>query len=311
MHGRWLGARAREAVPFALLVAGGLSAIGVAFGAWALGAAAILLVLAVRDVRARRMRLRALLGSAAVGIAVLLICAWPTWSGVSESFRAAQSIAATANPGNLHRPLRPEQALGTWFGDSYLVEPSHAALYLTWASLRSARAGGARRRAPLPAGAGGAGVDRADARGVAGGDLVGHHLGGREDARAELAGGADRGLGGHRRGLELAPRARRRDGARDGGARGRPDLGRAQYHASNLAPTGRYEELASLNARYAGRGPTLFTDYDEYALYDLRSLDVGGPNFIYPPTALARVVPRNGYPVDLDGVPPARSPPTR
>jgi hypothetical protein len=78
-----------------------------------------------------------------------------------------------------------------------------------------------------------------------------------------------------------------------------------QYHTSNLAPTARYDELASLNARYAGRGPTLFSDYDEYALYDLRALDVGGPDFIYPPTALARLVPRNGYPVDLDRIAPS------
>ena len=30
-----------------------------------------------------------------------------------------------------------------------------------------------------------------------------------------------------------------------------------QYHSSNLAPTARYDELASLNKRFAGRGPTL------------------------------------------------------
>ena len=99
---------------------------------------------------------------------MLLICAWPTWSGVSDSFRAAQSIAATANPGNLHHPLRPEQALGTWFGGSYLVEPTHAALYLTWAFVALAlvlAALGAVRLYSARAGA--AGVDRADARGVA------------------------------------------------------------------------------------------------------------------------------------------------
>src|SRR4029077_760896 len=50
----------------------------------------------------------------------------------------------------------------------------------------------------------------------------------------------------------------------------------AQYHSSNLAPTARYDELASLNGRFAGRGPTLFTDFDEYSLYQLRDLGVGG-----------------------------------
>ena len=307
MHGRWVGARAREAVPFALLAAGGLSAIGVAFGAWALAAALILLVLAARDVRARRMRLGALVRSAAVGIAVLLICAWPTWSGVSESFRAAQSIAATANPGNLHHALRPEQALGTWFGGSYLVEPAHAALYLTWAlaalALVLAALGAVRlyRRAPVLLAwivlmlVVWVAVTSSVTTWAAAKTLV---LSSPVVLIAVWAGiGA------------VASSRRGRAGAAALAVvvlTGVLISDALQYHASNLAPTARYEELAALNARYAGRGPTLFTDYDEYALYDLRSLDVGGPNFIYPPTALAGVVPRNGYPVDLDGIPPAR-----
>jgi len=78
-----------------------------------------------------------------------------------------------------------------------------------------------------------------------------------------------------------------------------------QYHASNLAPTARYQELARVNERFAGRGPTLFTDFDEYALYMLRDLDVGGPNFEHPPPALARVS-NYRYPVALTSVPPVR-----
>ena len=85
-----------------------------------------------------------------------------------------------------------------------------------------------------------------------------------------------------------------------------------QYHSSNLAPTARYEELASIDHRFAGRGPTLFTDFDEYALYELRDLDVGGPNFVYSPPALAEVAAGYGYPVDLDrAAAPPRCAPTR
>jgi hypothetical protein len=79
-----------------------------------------------------------------------------------------------------------------------------------------------------------------------------------------------------------------------------------QYHGSNLAPTARYRELMSIDSRFAGRGPALFTDYDEYSLYGLRSLEVGGPNFLYPPPGLAReggVAYRD--PVDLERLPPA------
>ncbi len=75
-----------------------------------------------------------------------------------------------------------------------------------------------------------------------------------------------------------------------------------QYHGSNLAPTARYEELASLDSRFAGRGPALFTDYDEYSLYLLRDLDVGGPGFMFPPRA---IVQREGQPADLDRISPA------
>jgi hypothetical protein len=86
-----------------------------------------------------------------------------------------------------------------------------------------------------------------------------------------------------------------------------------QYHSSNLAPTARYDEMASLNRRFAGQGPTLFTDFDEYALYQLRDLDVGGPNFIYPPPRLlgslaangGGVDPSHGAVVDLNRLPPA------
>jgi hypothetical protein len=75
-----------------------------------------------------------------------------------------------------------------------------------------------------------------------------------------------------------------------------------QYHGSNLAPTARYEELASLDSRFAGRGPALFTDYDEYSLYLLRDLDVGGPGFMFPPRGI--VLP-DGQPVDLALIAPA------
>jgi hypothetical protein len=85
-----------------------------------------------------------------------------------------------------------------------------------------------------------------------------------------------------------------------------------QYHSSNLAPTARYEEMASLDSRFAGSGPTLFTDFDEYALYELRDMDVGGPNFIYPPPTLTGSLigngggddPTHGAVVDLNRIMP-------
>jgi hypothetical protein len=72
-----------------------------------------------------------------------------------------------------------------------------------------------------------------------------------------------------------------------------------QYHDTNLAPTARYDELAAVGKRFAGRGPALFTDFDEYSLYELRDLDVGGPDFLYPPPRLKTIDRGHGNVVDL------------
>jgi hypothetical protein len=63
--------------------------------------------------------------------------------------------------------------------------------------------------------------------------------------------------------------------------------------------------MASINDRFAGRGPALVTDFDEYALYQLRDLDIGGPDFVYPPPALASLAGGYGRPVALDRAPPS------
>lgn len=75
-----------------------------------------------------------------------------------------------------------------------------------------------------------------------------------------------------------------------------------QYHSTDLAPTARYTELASIAGRF-GRGPTLFPDFDEWSLYALRHMDVGGLNFIYRARGLEAIAPHHGDPVDLDQVP--------
>jgi len=263
-------------------------------------------VLGIREVRAGRRRTGPLLAMGASAVGVLLVCAWPTWARLPGSIETAQAIASTANPGNLHRPLRVAQALGTWLDGSYVVEPSGIALYLTYVAVGFAVLAlliGAWRL-----------VSRervlfawillmlavwlvlresastwADAKTLMLTSPVVLLVcwAGVAAMRASRARTAAFGLA-----LVLSAGVLVSDAI--------------QYHASNLAPTARYDELASLDARYAGHGPALFTDYDEYALYDLHDLDVGGPNFIYPPPALAGIVPHNGYPVDLDRIPPAR-----
>jgi hypothetical protein len=50
-----------------------------------------------------------------------------------------------------------------------------------------------------------------------------------------------------------------------------------QYHDVLVAPTARLSELASMGHRFAGRGPTLMTEFDPYgARHFLRTMDVEG-----------------------------------
>jgi hypothetical protein len=310
MHGGWLRGPPRRAIPFALVIAGGVSALGVAFSAWALVSAAVLAAVLVRDVRSGSARIGSILKLVECAVAVLLIAAWPTWIDLSGSVRVAHNIAATGNPGNLTAPLRAIQVFGVWLGGSYKLEPRGGALAAThWLMALTL----------LAAVLGAVHVVRRGASALAGwlalmllawlavSELVSTWGGAKtlmltSPVVVLMAWGGVAALRALPRRWVAAPSAALLSLALAGGVLASDAL---QYHASNLAPTARYEELASLASHFAGQGPTLFTDFDEWSLYVLRDLDEGGPDFVYPPRALAAAAAGYGGPVDLDRVPPA------
>ena len=49
------------------------------------------------------------------------------------------------------------------------------------------------------------------------------------------------------------------------------------YHSTALSPTARYLELERIGERFAGQGPTLRPDFDDYALYFTRRMDPDAP----------------------------------
>jgi hypothetical protein len=330
LHRRWLGRGAVRALPFGLVVAAGVSALGVAFGAWALAAVAVLLAVAARALVSRALPLGRLLATAGAGALALLIGALPTWAHVSRSLQVAQNIASTGNAGNLHTPLRAIQVAGVWLRGSYKLAPAGAPLQLTHllvaVTLVAALAGGL---ALLR------GHDHALAGWIAGMLLawlivslsVTTWAGAKTLMLTSpvvllLAWGGVAALLG--RPLRLLPRALDPGEPAAPPGRSSPRLPRAlgwaaaaaiaggvlvsdalQYHASNLAPTARYDELASLGTRFGHDGPALFTDFDEYALYELRGLHLAGPDFVYPPASLAGLAGGYGRPVRLDRAQPA------
>jgi hypothetical protein len=325
-HRRWLWAGARAAIPFALVVAAGVAALGVAFGAWAFGASAVLACVALvdpRDGRAPRpdegsppeasvggapgrATKRGLLALFVSGLVVLLVAAWPTWAQLSGSLKVAQAIASTANAGNLHSPLRPSQLFGVWLGGSYKLLPTGAALTLTsllialvlvLAVVGVGNLVRSRRYAPAGWFAGMVIVWLA---------LVGLASTWANAKTLMLTSPAVMLMAWA--GIAAVRDSRIRIAAPlvalllVGGVLCSDAL---LYHSSNLAPTTRYEELSWINKRFAGRGPTLFADFDEYSLYELRDVDVGGPDFVYPPPALVAAAGGYGDPVELDKIAPA------
>ncbi|MEA2356147.1 MAG: hypothetical protein QOD61_2276 [Solirubrobacteraceae bacterium] len=304
VHRTWVTGPPNRAIPFALVAVAGVSALGVAFGAWALGAVVVVAAIVVGQAVAGRGGLGRSLGLAAVGVIVALVAGWPTWTDLHGSLQVAQGIAGTSNPGNLTAPLHIEQVLGSWLSGSYRhrvpMGPARTVTYvLIGVTLASTLIGAihvVRTRAyalgawiglllVLWVGLTQYGATWSDAKLLVLTSPVAVLL-----AWAGVAGLRASPL------RLLAPIL----GLVIAGGIIASDV--VEYHSTDLAPTARYEEMAALNTRYAGRGPVLFTDFDEWSLYVLRDLDVGGPDFIFPPVGLERVATGHGDPVDLDRI---------
>ncbi|HWH12973.1 MAG TPA: hypothetical protein VG165_17765 [Solirubrobacteraceae bacterium] len=300
----------RGVIGFAVVVAAGVSALGVAFGAWVLVAVAVPVVGLVRAALEGRVEPVRLLGLAALATAVTVVCAWPTWYGLSGSLKVAESIAGTTNPGNLVRPLRVAQIAGSWLSRNYTSRPDGGNLDLTSILIAVTIAAAV---------VGAIHVVRIRAHALAAwcGLMLATWLAltayGATWTDAKilmltspvvvlLAWGAVAATRSSRSRLARLILAPVLAAVLAGGVLVSDAV---QYHDTALAPTARYDELASLNSLFAGRGPTLFTDFDEWSLYELRSMDVGGPDFVYRPLALETIVRYHGDPVNLDRIPPA------
>jgi len=306
---RWLEGPIVRVIPLAVVAAAGVSSLGVAFGAWVLVASAVAVVAVTRGSGGARPAVLRLFGLGGIAVVVVVVCAWPTWYEVSGALNVAVSIAATANPGNLVRPLGIEQIAGAWFSRTYNTIPRDLDRDLTsilvGVTIALAVVGAIhllRRRVYLLVGWFGlmlAAWLGLSAYGTTWTDAKILMLSSPVVVLLAWAGVAAA-VGSRSRVARLvaAPLLAL---VLAGGILASDAF---QYHATALAPTDRYDELASLNSIFANRGPTLYTDFDEWSLYELRSLDVGGPDFVYRPLALETVVRDHGDPVDLDRVPP-------
>jgi len=297
----------RVVLPFALAGAAALGAIGVAASPWVGLFALAILALAALALPASRRGLGALAtGAVALGGATALL-ALPTLGPLSSSLSLAQSVegsnpVAAADPGNLLRPLREVQALGVWLGGTHRLDPRYFnQTYLFIGIVAVCIALGlillVRRRAwgLLAFVAISFVVWRAlTDRGTEWTDAKVLMLLSPVALLVAMIGAFGASGGRRLEGVLLA-------GAVAFGVLASDAL---LYHGTGLAPTQRYVELRTLGERYAGQGPVLLPDFDEYAIYLMRDSLPEGPGFAYrgPFALVGGGEPLYGHSYDLDSL---------
>jgi hypothetical protein len=295
----------RAVLPFAVAGAGALGAIGIAATPWVglFGLGALLAAIPIRS----REDLRPL-AIGAVGLAAATaVVALPTVEPLSRTLSLAEAVSnsnasAVADPGDLLRPLKFIQTLGIWFGESHRVEPRYVQETFVMIGV-----------AAVCAVLGLAWLVRRRAWTVLGFVVISFvvweivHRHGTEWTDAKLL-------------VILSPvvvfvgmlgtlglmRTRSLEGLVLTAALVLGVLGSDAllYHGTNLAPTNRYEELASIGQRFAGQDPTLAPDFDEYSLYLLRKMDVDSPGLAYsaPFAMVPGLAASYGHSYDLDAI---------
>jgi len=81
------------------------------------------------------------------------------------------------------------------------------------------------------------------------------------------------------------------------------------YHDADLAPRGRLAELAGIGQRFAGQGPALYTEFEEFGKHFLRQLDPTGSDEAWQDnpraTLAAGGTTRYGFSTGIDQLAPA------
>ena len=306
---RWLARGPLAALPAGVAAGAGFGVIGLAFGAWVVVAAVVLAAAAACAARRRELRANAVASQIGALAAIVAVGALPIVKDLASSLTLATSlsesnVAAANDPGNLLQPIRWMQVFGVWLHGTHRVDPpTHFFATLSLITLVGiAAAFGllalARRR------------EWTGLAFVGGAALVWWLLTRRgttwTDAKLIVLSSplvlllAFLGVTG------LAQAVRRVEA---GLLLAAVALGvlwsdALLYHDTNLAPTARFDEQQEINSRFAGKGPTLLTDFDEYALFELRELQPSSPGFALEPAFASmysngQAVPY-GFTVDVD-----------
>lgn len=289
----------RAAVPLGIAAGACVGALGPSAAIWILPLLAGWVALAYGAGRSPGQ----LAAAGGVVVLVAVLAASQTLVLLETATSVATSVASTGEVGNLLRPLDLDQSIGVWLTGDFRVAPTGIALFATRvveAFVLGAAAFGVAwciaRRAWVPllyAGtlvAGGVvvvlrGSLWADAKALA---IVSPAL--LTLAMLGVCGYADR-----HRALAVVAGA--------GIAAGVIASNALIFRSASIAPHDRLEELADIAGDVAGDGPTLFTEFDEFAPYFLRDAQPEAGALLVRSPGDATSTGR-GAAADLDAMPP-------
>ena len=312
-HRGWLTGSARGYAPVLVVAAAGIGTIGLAFGAWLGLALAIWLLLVIRQVRRGDLPLGRLVPRVGAVVLIFALLTLPTIVDFGASANLAGSLSQgnedrVADPGNLLQPIHAVQAVGIWINGTHRVDPvdflteTYAFIGVALLGIMLGIALLVRRRAWVL----GAFVTGTAAiwfvltlRGAVWTDAKLVVLVSPFVLLLALAGAQ-----------ALIAAGRRPEGVLLAVALtvGVAWSDAVLYHETNMPPVDRFEEMATIGERFAGQGPTLATDFDEYLLYSGRRLDISAAGFAFKPADLARLTRDRGgtgygHSYDLDDLP--------
>ncbi len=293
----------RAVLPFAIAAAASLDAIGIAATPW-VGLFGLAALVAAVPIATRRDWRPFLVAGAGLVVAIAVL-GLPTIGPLGKTLQLAEGVSssnatAVSDPGNLLRPLKFIQSFGVWLGETHRLDPrylnqTYLLIGIVGVCIALGLAYLLRRRAWALLGF--------VACSLIAWAFLHRHGTTWTDAKLlvilspvllflALVGAF--GLCGGRRleGLLLGAAV----------AVGVLASDALLYHATNLAPTARYSELADIGGRYAGQGPTLAPDFDEYSVYLLRDMAVDIPGAAYSgPFAFVPGIGKSyGHTYDLD-----------
>jgi hypothetical protein len=277
---QWQGSGVRRVLPLAVVAAAGVAADGPAYVAWFAPVAIGLFLLALYW--RPRLPARRVATEVALLVAVGAVLSIPTLVHLKSYFQLSSGVLSTQSEGgNLLQPLHLRQLFGIWLSPDHRVDPTNL---LTQTNVLIGVAALATLLGVIMLVRRGAwGLLLFGAVTVVAAAYLTHKGSPWADAKIDVIVSPLVVLLAMLGAAGLAQRGMLVEGAILGAlvALGVLWSDALLYHDTTLAPRDRFAEMKTIDHRFKGQGPMLQADFEDFAVYFLRDVQVDGPGNAY------------------------------